>query len=155
MIHILFVCAGNICRSPALAAAMQKLVNENNLQDKVYIDSCGINSMFLGSQADQRMAKASQKKGVHIDHRAKLFEEAYFQIFNYIFVSDHRVAEILQSIAQNDADRAKIHLATEYSTKYKDQDMPDPFFQGEPQFDKIAEMSEEITQAIFEKLIKT
>lgn len=154
MIHILFVCAGNICRSPALAAALQKLVNANNLQDKVYIDSCGINSMFLGSQADQRMAKAAEKRGIHIDHRAKLFEESFFQIFNYIFVSDQRVAEILQSIAQNDADRAKIHLATEFSSKYQGQDVPDPFFHGEPQFDKIAEMAEEISQAIFDKVIK-
>jgi protein-tyrosine phosphatase len=155
MVNILFVCAGNICRSPALAAALQKIVHANSRQDKVYIDSCGINSMFLGSQADQRMAKAAEKRGILIDHRAKLFEETYFQIFNYIFVSDQRVLEILQAIAKSDADRAKIHLATEFTPKYQGQDVPDPFFQGEPQFDKIAEMAEEISQAIFDKLIKS
>ena len=86
MISILFVCAGNICRSPALAAVLQKLVNEKGLTDRVFIDSCAVTPSFLGAPADPRMVAAAHKRGVHIDHKAKIFEEAYFKVFNLVSI---------------------------------------------------------------------
>ena len=99
MISILFVCLGNICRSPALEATLKKLVKEKNLTEKIFVDSCAVTPSFLGAPADPRMVAAANKRGVHIDHKAKLFEEAYFKAFNYIFAADHEVLKMLQQIA--------------------------------------------------------
>ena len=153
MISFLFVCTGNICRSPALAAALQKLVNENNLTERVYIDSCGVTSWFLGAPADPRMVAAAHQKNIHIDHKAKLFEENYFQLFDYILAVDHGVLKTLQIMAVTDDHKAKIHLATEYSSLYKDQDMPDPYYDGETGFNKVMQMTEEVAQSLYMKII--
>lgn len=153
MISILFVCAGNICRSPALAATLQKLVNEKGLTDRVFIDSCAVTPSFLGAPADPRMVAAAHKRGVHIDHKAKIFEETYFKVFNYILAVDHEVLKILQSLAHTDEEKAKIHLVSEFSALYKDKEMDDPYFDGEAGFEKIMDVSEEIAQGIFSKFI--
>lgn len=154
MISILFVCAGNICRSPALAAVLQKLVNEKGLTDRVFIDSCAVTPSFLGAPADPRMVAAAHKRGVHIDHKAKIFEEAYFKVFNHIFAVDHEVLKTLQSLAHTDEERAKIHLVNEFSTTYKDKEMADPYFDGEAGFEKIMDISEEIAQGILANFIR-
>jgi len=153
MISILMVCSGNICRSPALAAVLQKLVHEKGLADRIFIDSCAVTPSFLGAPADPRMVAAAHKRGVHIDHKAKIFEEAYFKIFDSIYAVDHEVLKTLLALASTDEERAKIHLATEFSAHYKDKEMPDPYFDGEAGFEQIMEMSEEIAQGIISKWI--
>lgn len=153
MISILMVCSGNICRSPALAAVLQKLVHEKGLTDRIFIDSCAVTPSFLGAPADPRMVAAAHKRGVHIDHKAKIFEEAYFKIFDSIYAVDHEVLKTLLALARTDEERGKIHLATEFSAHYKDKEMPDPYFDGEAGFEQIMEMSEEIAQGIISKLI--
>ncbi len=153
MISILFVCTGNICRSPALAATLQKLINENGLTERVYIDSCAVSSLFLGAPADPRMVEIAHQKGVHIEHKAKLFEDSYFQLFDYILAADHNVIKTLQIMAVTDANKAKIHLATEYSSLYKDQDVYDPYYDGEAGFKKVMLMIEEIAQSLYTKII--
>ena len=152
MISILFVCLGNICRSPALAATMQKAIQENNLAEKVFVDSCAVTPCFLGAPADPRMVAAAHKRGVHIEHKAKIFEESYFKVFDYIFASDREVLKILQSMAP-DSEKGKLHLATEFSSAYKDKDLPDPYFDGESRFELIMDMSQEIAQSIL-KLVQ-
>ncbi len=153
MISILFVCLGNICRSPALEATLKKLIKDKNLSEKFFVDSCAVTCSFLGAPADPRMVAAANKRGVNIEHKAKLFEEAYFKAFNYIFASDHEVLKILQGMAP-DNEKGRLHLATEYSTAYKDKDLPDPYFDGENRFDLIMDMSQEIAQRILDQVLK-
>ncbi len=153
MKSILFVCSGNICRSPALAACLQKLINEKSLKDQVFVDSCAVTPSFLGAPADPRMVAAAHKRGILIDHKAKLFEEAYFKAFDYIFASDREVLKILQKMAP-DAEKGRLHLASEYSTTFKDKDLPDPYFDGESRFELIMDMSQEIAQSILAQVLK-
>ena len=154
MISLLFVCSGNICRSPALAACLQKLVNDKGLTDRVFIDSCAVCPSFLGAPADPRIVAAAHKRGVHIDHKAKIFEQAFFKVFEYIFVVNHEALKKLQDLAQTDEEKAKIHLVTEFSTLYKDQEITDPYFDGDAEFEKIMNISEEIAQGILTKVLK-
>jgi protein-tyrosine phosphatase len=153
MISILFVCLGNICRSPALEATLKKLIKDKNLAEKVFVDSCAVTPSFLGAPADPRMVAAANKRGVNIEHKAKIFEEAYFKAFNYIFASDHEVLKILQGMAP-DNEKGRLHLATEYSTAHKDKDLPDPYFDGEAGFETIMDMSQEIAQSILAQVLK-
>jgi protein-tyrosine phosphatase len=154
MISILFVCAGNICRSPALAAALQKLVQENGLAEDVFIDSCAVTPSFLGAPADPRMVAAAHKRGVHIEHKAKIFEETYFKVFDYIFAVDQEVLKVLQSMAPSNAEKAKLHLATEFSTTFKGKEIPDPYFDGESGFETVMDMSQDIAHNILTQVLK-
>jgi hypothetical protein len=94
------------------------------------------------------MVTAANKKNVPIDHKAKLFEETYFKIFDPIIAVDHEVLKALQSMAHSDEERAKLHLISEYSNG---QEMADPYFDGEAGFDKTMAMSQEIALAILAK----
>ncbi len=100
------------------------------------------------------MVAAANKRGVIIDHKAKIFEEAYFKAFDYIFASDREVLKVLQGMAP-DAEKGKLHLASEYSTAFKDKDLPDPYFDGENRFELIMDMSQEIAQSILNQVLKT
>lgn len=149
MISVLFVCAGNICRSPALAAVLQKTIQERGLKDKVFVDSCGITPSFLGAPADSRMVAAAKKKNILIEHKAKLFKENYFKVFDLIIALDHEIFKLLESMVHSDADKAKLHLISEYNNG---QELGDPYFDGEAQFDHIMDVSGPIAQAILSKL---
>ena len=122
------------------------------MKDKVMIDSCAVTSYFLGAPADPRIVAAAHKKGIAIDHKAKLFEEKYFKIFDPIIAADQSTLKVLQAMAP-EADRQKLHLATDYSRSFKGQDIQDPYYDGEGLFDKTIEMAEEIAQELFTKFI--
>lgn len=152
-LSILFVCSGNICRSPAVAAALKKRVVEKGLEQRVFIDSCAVTSWFLGASADERMVKAAKARNIPIDHKAKLFEEHFFQLFDYIFAVDKDTLKRLQSLAKNPADRAKIQLATAFSSKFLNQEILDPYRGSEAHFEIVMDMAEDAAEGIFESII--
>ena len=153
-IKILFVCLGNICRSPALEASFKKIVKDHDLSDRFFIDSAAINTSFLGCEADLRMREAAKKRGVEVQTVAKLFEEDFFQKFDLIFVATTEILDYLKDLAKNTSERKKVHLATEFSGKYLHLDIPDPYYQKEHAFDLVMDISEDACQGIFEWINK-
>lgn len=153
MIKLLFVCLGNICRSPALAGYMGFLVKEKNLEDRVYVDSCGLYATFLGSQPDGRMKEVAHSKGIHLDHQAKLFQSTYFEMFDAIFGVTGEVVAHLRSLAQTKEALSKIYHVTDFSVLYRGRDIPDPYYLGKDGFEKAWEMIEDVCQGIFEHFI--
>lgn len=154
-INIVFVCLGNICRSPALAAVFQKLVEERGLSEKFYIDSCGVEDTFLGAPADQRMRLAAKKRGIALNHKAQLFEDSFFAVFDYIFVVNKEVLQLLSSRAPSPEMRAKIHLATHYSSRYRDQEIPDPYYGDADAFDHTLEIAEDSARGLLAHFISS
>jgi protein-tyrosine phosphatase len=152
MISILFVCAGNICRSPALVGAFQKLLLEKACEGKVYVDSCATTSWFLGSQPDSRMSATAEKRGVLLEHKAKLFEEPFFQMFDFILAADTEVLKTLHSLAKTEGEREKIYLATMFSQKYPKQDIPDPYHGDAQLFEKVMDMAQDVAEGLFNHL---
>ena len=137
---ILFVCSGNICRSPALEASLQKLVEKEGLSEHIQVDSCGVYDYFLNSRADPLMVEAAKKRGVKIDTRAKQWENHFFNTFDGIFVVDTRLLEMLKSEAKSKKMASKMHLASEFSKKYSNQDIPDPYMGVAEGFDHVMDM---------------
>lgn len=148
MISILFVCAGNICRSPAMAAVLEKLLSEKKASTRFTIDSCATTAYYLGSNTDERMRKAAEKRGVQIHHRAKLFDERFFQLFDHIIAADKDVLKTLEKMAITPHQKAKLHLAGSFSTKYLNEDIPDPYYGGEKGFDHVMDMIEDVCHGI-------
>ena len=145
----LFVCMGNICRSPALAAVLQKMIAEKKPAGEFDIDSCALTAWYLGCKADPRMCCAAKKHGISIKHRAKLFEESYFQIFDHIFAVSEEVQSLLIALARTPEEKAKIHLATKYSQKYPNADIPDPYYGAGEGFELVMDMAEDVCKGIY------
>jgi len=151
---ILFVCLANICRSPALMATLRHLAAERGVGDKLFVDSCGIGWFHLGEHPDQRSFEAAKKKGILIDHRAQQFQAGFFEGYDYIFVVDREVAEQLKAHAPTPEQEKKIHLATEFSKKYKGQPIPDPYYLSRSGFDDVMEIILDSCRGILDFLEK-
>lgn len=152
MISVLFVCMANICRSPALMAALKHQAAKRKIGEKLYVDSCGLGWVHLGEHPDPRTFESAKKKGVLIDHRSQQFQDPFFDAFDYIFPVTHDIAEQLKSRTSDPNHLAKIHLATAFSKKYKGEEIPDPYYMNLSGFDEVMEMILDCTQGILSHL---
>jgi protein-tyrosine phosphatase len=143
-----FICFGNICRSPALAAVFNTLAKRRGVADQFFIDSMALTTYYLGRPADPRMCKAAATKKIEIDHIAKLFKPTDFQRFDLIFAVTHDAADILKDLASSDEEKNKIVLATTYSQTFKNQDIPDPYYDGAEAFDLVVTMAFDACEGI-------
>jgi protein-tyrosine phosphatase len=154
MISVLFVCRGNICRSPALQAVLESIVQKNGKQDDYMIDSAGIDKWFLGDDPDSRMQHVANKEGIVLRHKAKVFEDNDFYQHDYIFAVNHDIYAYLLSIVPTKKMQNKIYMATDFSEKHKDKEIADPYYGSKPNFEKVFTMIKETAQSIYEHLEK-
>lgn len=154
MKSLLFVCTGNICRSPCLEAIMKALVKAKGLDKEIFVDSCGTSSYHIGCKANIHMSRVAKQQGVEIDHIAKLFDPVFLDVFDYIFAVDYEVREYLISHSTKE-NIHKIHLATAYSKKYPSEEIPDPYYGGDRGFILSFEMAEDCCQSILDKIQKS
>ena len=162
--RILFICLGNICRSPATNAIMQKFVDEAGLTDKFVIDSAGIGPWHVGQLPDKRMRQHGAKRGYKIDHIARQFDASRdFEDFDYIVVmDDENYKNITQQAksyppygggAGGEADRQKVIRMANYFIKYKGRtSVPDPYYGGDSDFELALDLIEDGCRGILNKL---
>ena len=129
-----------------MQAVLEKIVSERKWHDKVFVDSCGINPSFLGSTPDRRMQEVAFLHGVSIHHRAKGFEESFFDQFDYILAATHDICKILN--------HPKCIISTEFSKKYFNKDIPDPYLDQLGGFEKSFEMISDAMQSFASHLEK-
>lgn len=146
---VLFVCIGNICRSPALHATLAHLAAKQKLD--IHVDSCGIGWAHLGERADPRSFEAAKKRGILIDHRAQQFQDPFFEEFDLILAVDNDIAEQLRSRSLQH--QAKVKLATEFSHKYKNQPIPDPYYSSLSGFDEVMDMIVDTCEGLLAHLV--
>jgi protein-tyrosine phosphatase len=143
MASVLFVCLGNICRSPAAEAIFRNLVEEKGFLADINVDSCGMGGWHTGHLPDERMREVAQVRGIILSGRAKQFDRSFFDSFDYILAADKEILKDLFHEAQTPEYRAKIHLITDFSTSYKGQDIPDPYYYREAAFEMVLDMLED------------
>lgn len=152
MISVLFVCFGNICRSPALQACLQNLLKNKNISNSFHVESCGVGGHFVGSPVDSRMKKMAEKRGLVLEHTAIVFQDVFYLDYDYIFVVTKEIKQYLEEGAPDQASRGKIYLSTHFSKRFKDHDLPDPYYGGEGRFDLVFDMIEDSVEGILEFL---
>jgi protein-tyrosine phosphatase len=140
-ISVLYICMANICRSPAFEGALKHLAAKRGVEGNLYVDSCGLGWSHLGEPPDRRMFESAGKKGVLIDHRAQQFQDSFFDEFDYVFAVNRDIVEQLKLRAVRPEYLAKIKLATAYSARFRDEDVPDPYYEGRAGFDAVMEMA--------------
>ena len=154
MHSILFVCLGNICRSPAAEGIMRDMVKSAEFLDpeKLHIESCGLGDWHLGSLPDERMREAAKNRGYILTSQAKGFKLPYFDRFTLILAADHKVMNELYRHAATPEYKSKIHLITHFSPCYKDQEIPDPYYEGEAGFELVLDMLEDSCEGLLAHL---
>jgi protein-tyrosine phosphatase len=153
---ILFVCLGNICRSPAAHAIFEALAKREGASDRIYVDSAGILDYHEGELPDRRMQKAAAKRGYQLDHRSRPVTTKDFHDFDLIIAMDREVQQSLQSIARERGLAhaiSRIHLFLDFAgEEYQGKDVPDPYWSDDKGFEQVLDLVELGCKALLSKL---
>lgn len=142
-IKILFVCLGNICRSPAAEGVMKAIVDENNDSARFEIDSAGTGNYHIGDLPDHRMRIHAQRRGYNLTHRCRQVKPSDFEDFDLIVAMDESNRRNLQRIAPTLEDEKKIIMMADFAdlaTRYDH--IPDPYYEGAEGFELVLDLLE-------------
>lgn len=148
MVAVLFVCLGNICRSPAGEAILRHMTAGHPKHKDIVVKSCGTGDWHLGHGSDPRMCEAALQRGILIDTRAKPFELSFFKDFDYILAADFAILAHLRHIAPSADDQKKIYLMTHFSTRHQGQEVPDPYYAGGQAFELVLDILEDSCEGL-------
>lgn len=156
-IKILFICLGNICRSPAAEGVMQKMVDNRGLANLFYIDSAGIGGWHVGQLPDKRMRLHGKARGYHFVHHARLFDaESDFKKFDMIITMDEDNYRTIRSMATDDDERDKVLRMKTYFKSYTDaESVPDPYYGGDSDFELALDLIEDGCENLLDQLTCT
>ncbi|MDR2927566.1 MAG: low molecular weight phosphotyrosine protein phosphatase [Cytophagaceae bacterium] len=150
---ILFVCLGNICRSPSAEAVMKSLVSQRNLGNFYEIDSAGTAAYHTGEKADARMRRHATKRGYNLTSVSRPVHPAHdFDYFDMIIGMDNRNIRDLTQLAANDILRQKICKMTDFSKNMDVLEVPDPYYSGDAGFELVLDILEDACQGLIEKI---
>jgi len=154
-VRVLFVCLGNICRSPAAEGIMQKLVEKNGLGDFIEVDSAGTSGWHEGELPDERMREHGEKRDYSFGSRARKFRSSDFKEFDYIIVMDKNNYNNVKSMADGKEQIGKIRMMTDYSMQYSHHDyVPDPYYGGASGFELVLDLLEDACEGLLQTIKK-
>tara|TARA_R110000868_G_scaffold99515_3_gene273783 strand:- start:820 stop:1293 length:474 start_codon:yes stop_codon:yes gene_type:complete len=140
-IRVLFVCLGNICRSPAAHGVFEDLVASAGLGDTIFVDSAGTSGFHSGQKADKRMREHASKRGYDLTSLSRKIDASDFESFDKILVMDDRNLKDVSKI--NPAKQNKITKLTQYCTKHSVDHVPDPYYGGAAGFEQVLDIVED------------
>jgi len=149
---VLFVCLGNICRSPAAEAVFLNRINKENINNQFEVDSAGTGGWHVGRLADSRMREAALKRGISIKSKARQISLNDFENFDLILTMDNSNLADVNSLAKEMVNtcKAKIRPLLSYSNKSNIIEVPDPYYGGDSGFDEVLDLLEEAIEALLE-----
>ena len=153
--RLLFVCLGNICRSPAAEGVMKKMVHDAGLDDAFDIDSAGIGDWHVGQLPDARMRACGQRHGYKFNSHARQLTTADFTLFDHILVMDTDNYRIVTGKATNNTQREKVQMLADYCTEHpKAHVIPDPYYGDSSDFEYAVELIEDACRGLLAQMIE-
>lgn len=150
---ILFVCTGNICRSPGAEAIFAGMVKNRGLFQKFEIGSAGTSAYHVGEAADKRMQAHAKKRGYYLTSISRKFNPFRdFDHFDFIIAMDNENLLSLKRKARNENDHQKIHKITDFRKEWDYDEIPDPYYGGEEGFELVIDLLEDSCEGLLEKL---
>jgi protein-tyrosine phosphatase len=144
--RLLFVCLGNICRSPTAEAVMRDLLRRDGLEDAVEVDSAGVGGWHVGRPPDERATRTAAARGLTLDGRARQVVPADFGRYDLVLAMDRENHDALLALAPDAAGREKVRLLREFdpaAARAGDLDVPDPYYGGPDGFDHVLDVVED------------
>ena len=153
LVKVLFVCLGNICRSPTAEGVFRKLVREAGLSDEIKIDSAGTGAWHINQPPDQRSQDAALKRGIDLSaQRARKISIDDFNDFDYLVAMDISNISNLKKICPPDL-VSRILLFLEFAPKLQRQEVPDPYQGGDEGFELVLNLIEVASQGLLYHII--
>lgn len=151
---LLFVCLGNICRSPAAENIMNHLIEQGNLGSSIICDSAGTAGYHIGSSPDSRMAAAAMSRGIALQGRARQFQKADFEEFDLIVAMDKANYQDILSLDPTGKYRDKVRLMCEFCTRHTAKEVPDPYYGGPEGFNHVIDLLKDACEGLLQKVMK-
>jgi protein-tyrosine phosphatase len=153
-VSVLFVCMGNICRSPTAEGVFRHVVNERNLHDVIKVDSAGTHAYHIGDSPDSRSQVTAKSRGVDLSaQRARKVEANDFERFDYVIAMDRSNYENLKVLANPDQ-QSRLHLFMDFTNTWDNAEVPDPYYGGGDGFTNVFDMVQSASEGLLENIIK-
>ena len=150
--RVLFVCLGNICRSPTAHGVFEALVAARNLSDAIAVDSCGTAHWHVGAPPDERSIEAAAERGVQLGHlRARQFSVDDFAHFDYILAMDYSNLENLESMRPADY-QGVLDLFLKFAPHAGVDEVPDPYYGGDDGFNEVLDLVEAASEGLLKAI---
>jgi len=153
--RVLFVCLGNICRSPTAEGVMRALVGEAGLGDRIELDSAGTGGWHLGCAPDPRAVAAASARGVVLEGTARRVTHEDFRSFDLVLAMDRSNLRELRQLARGAGGRVEVRLLREFdpaSAGAEDLDVPDPYYGAGDGFDEVFELVQAACRGLLEQI---
>ena len=150
---ILFVCLGNICRSPAAENIMNHLIEEAGLSDRFICDSAGTGGWHVGAPPDRRMRAAAQQRGMNFVGAARQFEASDLREFDLILAMDNDNYRNILALDPQGKFVDKVKMMCDYCETYKDTEVPDPYYGNEKEFEDVFQLIYKACDKLTDELI--
>jgi len=151
-VEVLFVCTGNICRSPTAEGVFRKLVADAGLSGAIVADSAGTHAYHTGEAPDPRAQRAAARRGYDLSGLcARRVEGADFERFDLVVAMDLEHFEILSGLA-GAAGAAKLKMMMSFASRFEEKDVPDPYYGGPQDFERVLDMLEDAARGLLESI---
>ncbi|MGE0734364.1 MAG: low molecular weight protein-tyrosine-phosphatase [Alphaproteobacteria bacterium] len=154
LVKVVFVCTGNICRSPTAEAVFRHMVREAGLAKRIGVDSAGTHDFHIGEPPDPRSQQHAARRGYDLsDQRARQIAAADFAEFDLLLAMDRGHLRLLQRAAPAHS-RERIRLFMEFAPSFKLADVPDPYYGAAGGFEAVLDMIEEGSRNLLETIVR-
>ncbi len=152
---ILFVCLGNICRSPAAEGVFKQKIKDRDLENLFVVDSAGTGGWHVGNLADPRMRETALSRGIELTSRSRKIEKKDLYEFDHILVMDQDNLDAVKSLIKDPMSpvNSKIKLILAYSKYSQLAEVPDPYYGGQNGFDKVLDLLDDAIDGLIDILI--
>ena len=152
MINVLFVCMGNICRSPTAEGVFRRLVRSAGMENEIHIDSAGTHDYHVGDPPDRRAQQAASQRGYDLASlRGRQVSPADFARYDYILAMDFDNLANLQRICPEQY-ASKVYLLMEFSEKFDAREVPDPYFGGPQGLEQVLDLVEDAAEGLLHRI---
>ena len=152
---ILFVCLGNICRSPAAEGIFKQKIKDRDLEKLFVVDSAGTGGWHVGNLADPRMRETALSRGIELTSRSRKIEESDLYEFDHILVMDNDNLNAVKSLTKDQKNpvNSKIKLMLSYSKNSQLDEVPDPYYGGQNGFEKVLDLLDDAMDGLIDSLM--
>jgi len=154
MVRVLFVCLGNICRSPTAEGVFREVVMRAGLLERIQIDSAGTHAYHVGSPPDARAQEAARRRGIDLSAlRGRKAVRDDFERFDFILAMDEENLDNLLAISPEGME-GKVQLFLDYAPHRPEREVPDPYYGGDAGFERVLDMTEEASHGLLAEIRK-
>jgi Protein-tyrosine-phosphatase len=150
---IMFVCLGNICRSPAAQGIFERLIAQRKLEHAFDVDSAGLYGGHAGDLPDSRMRAHARRRGLELTHRSRQVRTSDFEYFDLIIAMDDRNYDDLRAMAPDLESEQKVVRMMDFSTHPSYDYVPDPYYTGADGFELVLDLLEDACSSLLERIV--